>query len=117
MSQNKTSESPSGELVKTRNSRAMGWVKLAGGAILLIVGLVLLLKLAGFLFKWAILLLLIYGAYRLVLHLFSGSPSDAQESVFELEDTREDSALGLLENERDLDALKIKMRQKAPSDE
>src|SRR5690554_4714952 len=117
MSQKKTSESPSGELVKTRNSRAMGWVKLAGGAILLIVGLVLLLKLAGFLFKWAILLLLIYGAYRLLRHFFSSKPLNAQDTVFELEDTRKDSALGLLENERDLDELKIKMRQNAPSDE
>lgn len=114
MSQNKVPESHSGALETQsakRTSSALGWVKLIGGALLLVVGLVLLLKLAGFLFKWAIVLLLIYGGYRLVRHLFSDKSAGAPETVFELEDAQEDSALALLENERELEALKVKMQQ------
>ncbi len=111
MAKDDKSSRESTDLVPT-SSGLPGWLKVVGGGILLIVGLVLLVKIATFLFKWALILLVIYGVYRLARHLLSGGASDEGESVLEIEQGHELDQLGVLEQERDLDELKVKMTSK-----
>lgn len=117
MSNKHSSRIHSSDAVTTTQKKPLGWVKIVGGGLLLIVGFILALKLAGFLIKWGILLLLLYGAYRLIRYLLSGASSEEPESVLQLDDEPEDHVLDLLESDLELEELKLRVKSASTSDD
>lgn len=98
----------------TTGDSSIGWVKFAAGVVLLAVGVLVALALAGTILKWGLLLLALYGGWVLVRRWLADDTTAVDDLGLLVDERDELDELDLLEQDHQLDTLKANMQDEDP---
>lgn len=93
--------------------KGRSWLKIGLGVIGAVIALVILIKISGFLLKWSLILLAIYGVFWLGRRLLTGGKSSKEPADPALLTDGEKKRDRLLEFEQDQELEEFKVRMES----